>query len=46
MVKSRYGELTFDRPILLSFDRRYGSFTETRAAAGGAQPPPPRLAPV
>jgi replicative DNA helicase len=45
VMKSRYGELTFDRPIALSFDRRYGTFRELRATAGGA-PPPPRLVPA
>jgi replicative DNA helicase len=45
VMKSRYGELTFDRPINLVFDRRYGTFREPRASAGGAPPPPPRLVP-
>jgi len=45
LVKSRYGELTFDRPINLNFDRRYGSFTEPQTA-GGTPPPPPRLSPM
>jgi len=47
LVKSRYGELTFDRPIVLNFDRRFGSFSERRPAGAGAPPPPPpRLAPL
>jgi len=45
VMKSRYGELTFDHPIALSFDRRYGTFRELRTSAGGA-PPPPRLVPA
>ncbi len=46
VMKSRYGELTFDHPINLTFDRRYGTFTEPRPTTGGGAPPPPRLAPV
>jgi replicative DNA helicase len=47
VMKSRYGELTFDHPINLVFDRRYGTFHEPRATNGGTPPPPPpRLAPV
>jgi replicative DNA helicase len=45
IMKSRYGELTFDHPIALNFDRRYGTFQETRVGTSGA-PLPPRLAPV
>ena len=46
IMKSRYGELTFDHPIALHFDRRYGTFQETTAPTGSPPPPPPRLAPV
>ena len=46
IMKSRYGELTFDHPIALSFDRRYGTFQETKTPTGGPPPPPPRMAPV
>jgi len=45
LVKSRYGELTFDHPIVLAFDRRYGSFTETNTTNRTPPPPPPRLTP-
>jgi replicative DNA helicase len=41
LVKSRYGELTFDHPIALAFDRRYGSFTETNTTNNSTTPPPP-----
>jgi len=46
IMKSRYGELTFEHPIALNFDRRYGTFQETRTPTGSAPPPPPRLVPV
>ena len=46
IMKNRYGELTFDHPIALSFDRRYGTFQETRAPTRSSPPPPPRLTPI
>jgi hypothetical protein len=46
LVKNRYGTLTFDHPIILNFDRRYGSFTERQTAGGIPPPPSPSGVPV
>lgn len=43
LLKSRYGQLTGDRPLPLLFDRRHGSFRELYRATAGGPPRPPGM---